>query len=225
MIKMRMAGLMMTMIFMTASIAADTSLTTDKQRFSYTIGVQIGDNFLREGLDIDAVIIGQAIEDVLSHASLRLSPEQMQAALKVIQEQKMKERAAIAEKNLVKGQQFLAAYSKEKGALVLGNGLVYKVLSKGTGEKPLAEDTVEVHYRGTLIDGEEFDSSYKRGAPATFGVNAVIVGWQEILPMMPVGAKWQVVIPADMAYGKRGTGGQIGPNETLIFDIELIAIK
>lgn len=222
---MRVAGVVMAMMFLSGVHAADTTLSTDKQRFSYTIGVQVGDSLLRDGLDLDAKVIGMAIGDVLSSASLRLTAEEMQAAVKIFQDKKAAEMAAVAAANLKKGQAFMVENGKKKGVTSLENGLQYTVLSKGSGKKPAADDTVVVHYRGTLIGGEEFDSSYQRGAPATFGVDAVIMGWQEILPMMAIGSKWQIVIPSELAYGARGTGGQIGPNETLIFDIELLEIK
>ena len=219
-------GLLVAVMFvMTTAQAAEPKLDTDKQRFSYAIGVQIGGSLQRDGLDIDAAVIGMAIADVMSQSPLRLSPEQMQAAFTVFQDKKTKEMQAISEVNLKKGQSYMAKFSKEKGVKVLDNGLHYKVLTKGKGKKPAEEDTVVVHYRGALVNGEEFDSSYKRGEPATFAVNAVIEGWQEILPMMPAGSKWKVAIPAALAYGPQGTGGQIGPNETLVFDIELLEIK
>ena len=219
-------GLLVAVMFVTTTAqAAEPKLDTDKQRFSYAIGVQIGGSLQRDGLDIDAAVIGMAIADVMSQSPLRLSPEQMQAAFTAFQDKKTKEMQAISEVNLKKGQSYMAKFSKEKGVKVLDNGLHYKVLTKGKGKKPAEEDTVVVHYRGTLVNGEEFDSSYKRGEPATFAVNAVIEGWQEILPMMPAGSKWKVAIPAALAYGPQGTGGQIGPNETLVFDIELLEIK
>jgi len=221
-----MGSLMMMVMFVaTTAEAADANLATDKQRFSYAIGVQIGGSLQRDGLDVDAQVIGLAISDVLSRSPLRLTPEQMQAAFQVFQEKKAREMQAVGETNLKKGQAFESEFRKQKGVKALENGLQYKVITKGSGKKPGEEDTVVVHYRGTLIDGTEFDSSYKRGQPATFAVNAVIEGWQEILPLMPTGSKWQVVIPASLAYGPQGTGGAIGPNETLVFDIELLEIK
>jgi FKBP-type peptidyl-prolyl cis-trans isomerase FklB len=210
----------------TAVQADESELKTEKQRFSYAVGVQIGGSMQRDGLDVDGSIIGQAISDVLSKSSLRLSAEQMQAAFTSFQNKKAQEMQALAEVNMKKGKAFLDKHRKEKGVKELGNGIQYKVLTAGKGDKPSETDTVVVNYRGTLVDGTEFDSSYKRGEPATFAVNAVIQGWQEILPMMPVGSKWEVVIPSDLAYGPRGTGGGvIGPNDTLVFEIELKEIK
>lgn len=210
----------------TAVQAGDSDFKTDKQRFSYAIGVQIGGSLQRDGLDVDGAIIGQAIADVLSKSSLRLSDEEMQAAFTAFQNKKAKEMQEVADANMKKGKAFLEKHGKQKGVKVLDNGIQYKVLTAGKGKKPSATDTVVVDYRGTLVDGTEFDSSYKRGQPATFAVNAVIQGWQEVLPMMPVGSKWEVVIPSELAYGLRGTGGGvIGPNDTLVFEIELKEIK
>lgn len=222
---MRLLSLMIAMMFVAAAQAAGTKLDTDKQRFSYAIGVQIGGSLQRDGLDVDPAIIGRAIGDVLSESPLQLTPEQMQASFRAFQEQKAKEMEAVATDNLVKGQAFMATFGKQKGVKALDNGMLYTVLTKGTGKKPGDEDTVVVNYRGTLVDGTEFDSSYKRGQPATFAVNGVIQGWQEILPMMPVGSKWKVAIPSELAYGPEGTGGVIGPNATLVFEIELMEIK
>jgi len=221
-----MTALMVAMVFVTAAQAADKKLTGEREKFSYAIGVQIGDSLRRDSMDVDGAIIGQAISDVLSQSPLKLTPEQMQAVFNDYQQKKAKEMQAVANENLAKGKAYMASFSKQKGVKALDNGLYYKVLTKGSGKKPAADDTVVVNYRGTLVDGTEFDSSYKRGQPATFAVNAVIQGWQEILPMMPMGSKWQVVIPSELAYGPQGSGGGvIGPNATLVFDIELLEIK
>ncbi|MFQ5937001.1 MAG: FKBP-type peptidyl-prolyl cis-trans isomerase, partial [Acidiferrobacterales bacterium] len=154
-----------------------------------------------------------------------LSVAEMQATLAVYQQKQMEARLALATKNQQTGEAFLTANKEKEGVVALANGLQYKVIEAGSGKKPKASDTVVVHYRGRLINGEEFDSSYSRGEPASFQVSGVIDGWQQALQMMSVGAKWQVFIPSDLAYGQRGAGESIGPNETLIFDIELLAIK
>ena len=207
----------------TAVQADESEFKTEKQRFSYAIGVQIGGSLQRDGLDVDGAVIGQAIGDVLSKSPLRLSAEQMQAAFTAFQNQKAQEFQTLADANMKKGKAFLTKHRKEKGVKELDNGIQYKVLTAGKGSKPSETDTVVVNYRGTLVDGTEFDSSYKRGQPATFAVNGVIQGWQEILPLMPVGSKWEVVIPSELAYGEQGPGGgMIGPNDTLIFEIELM---
>jgi FKBP-type peptidyl-prolyl cis-trans isomerase FklB len=213
-------------IFATTAVGAETStLTTEKQKFSYTIGFQIAQNIKSKGLDIDAKALAQAIEDVLGGKQPQLSMEDMRAAMASFQRKQLEARAAIAAKNQQAGEAYLAGNKKKDGVVTLPSGLQYKVMKKGSGKKPTAKDTVVVNYRGTLLDGKEFDNSYDRGQPATLEVGGVIPGWQEVLQLMPVGSKWQVVIPPDLAYGPRGAGDSIGPNETLIFEIELVEIK
>ena len=203
--------------------AAD--LDTDKEKFSYAVGVQIALSLRHDGPYFDAAALTQAIEDVLAGAPLKLTPEEMKQAFNTFQRQRQEERRRLAEINARKGREFLAANGKKAGVVTLPSGLQYQVIKKGSGKKPRLEDTVVVNYRGTFIDGQEFDSSYQRGEPATFTVGQVIQGWQEVLPLMPVGSHWKVFIPAELAYGERGAGNDIGPNETLIFDIELLAIN
>ena len=169
--------------------------------------------------------MSQAIEDVLSGSKLKLSTEDMQAAIEEFQKKQMKEMNAQAEKNKKAGEEFLAANKKKEGIHVTESGLQYKIIKKGSGKKPKATDTVEVHYKGTLINGEVFDSSYGRGEPTTFPVNRVIKGWQEALTLMSEGSKWEIYVPSDLAYGEKGAGGKIGPNETLIFEVELLKVK
>lgn len=213
-------------LFMTTAASAADELKSDDQKFSYTIGFQIGQNLKNQGLgDVDVSILSQAISDVLKDQKIKLSMDEMQQVLKEKQEKMMAARDAKGEKAKTAGEKFLAENKSKDGVVTLENGIQYKVITQGKGKKPTASDSVVAHYRGTLIDGTEFDSSYKRGEPATFPLNGVIKGWQEVLPLMPVGSKWQVYIPSELAYGSRGAGGSIGPNETLIFDIELIDIK
>lgn len=213
-------------IFAATAVGAETSaLSTEKQKFSYTIGFQIAQNIKNRGLDIDAKALAQAIEDVLGGKQPQLSMADMQAAMAAFQRKQLEARAAIAAKNQQAGEAYLASNKKKEGVVALPSGLQYKVMQKGSGKKPTAKDTVLVHYRGTLLNGEEFDSSYTRGQPATLEVGGVIEGWKQALELMPVGSKWQVVIPPDLAYGARGAGDSIGPNETLIFEIELVDIK
>lgn len=207
-----------------ALVAAQT-LNTDKEKFSYTVGFQIGQSLKEDGLDIDVNALSQAIRDVMTGTAPRLSMEQMQAAVQAFQAQQMEEREATARDNLRAGQAFLADNRSKSGVVETKSGLQYQVVEEGAGKQPGDTDTVVVNYRGALIDGTEFDSSYRRGEPATFPVNAVIPGWREVLPLMKVGAKWKVVIPPDLAYGERGAGPNIGPNETLVFDIELLGIE
>ena len=205
--------------------AAEEGLSTEKEKFSYTIGFQIAQNIKSRGLDLDAKALTQAIEDLLGGKPPRLSMAEMQAAMAAFQRTQMEARMALAAKNQQAGDAYLAENKKKEGVVALASGLQYKVLEKGGGKKPTDQDTVVVHYRGSLISGEEFDSSYSRGQPATLEVGGVIQGWQEALQLMSVGAKWQVVIPSDLAYGTRGAGDSIGPNETLVFEIELVEIK
>jgi FKBP-type peptidyl-prolyl cis-trans isomerase FklB len=214
------------------TIAALTSLSataaefkSSKQKYSYAIGFQIGTNLKREGADVDVQAIAQGIKDVLTDAKLSVSMEDMQAAVLAMQKEQQAKRQARGDKAKKQGEEYLAKHKKEKGVKELPSGIQYKVIKEGKGAKPNATDTIVAHYKGTLIDGTEFDSSYGRGQPATFAVNQVIQGWQEILPLMPTGSKWNVVIPSDLAYGPRGAGANIGPNETLIFEVELLEIK
>lgn len=218
-------GLAAALLSLHAIGAEPAGLKTEKQKFSYTVGHQVGQNLKRQNLDVDPRIVSQGVQDVLSGAAPKLKPEEMQAAIQAYQKKELEKREALAKKNQEAGQAFLEANKKKEGIVVLPSGIQYKVIKDGGGKQPKATDTVEVHYRGTLINGTEFDSSYKRNEPATFQVNGVIHGWQEILPLMKEDSKWQAFIPAEHAYGAQGAGGAIGPNETLIFEIELLAIK
>jgi len=204
-----------------ASQALAVDLKTDKQRFSYMVGMQIGQQLKKDNIDLDEAAFMAAIKDVAADAKPQLSQEEMQATLKRVQQQRAEEAKKVGDQNLAEGEKFLADNKGRPGVKELPSGLQYKVIKAGTGATPKATDTVEVDYRGKLIDGREFDSSYSRGKPATFPVNGVIKGWQEALQAMKVGAKWQIFVPADLAYGSRGAGALIGPNATLIFDVEL----
>ncbi|UCH54316.1 MAG: FKBP-type peptidyl-prolyl cis-trans isomerase [Pseudomonadota bacterium] len=208
------------------AIARDkVELKSDDQKFSYAVGVQIGNNLQRQGVGYDAKAISQGIEDALAGGKTKMTEAEMRVAIEARQKKEVEKREAAAAKNLEAGKAFLADNKKKPGVVTRDSGLQYKVIKDGKGKQPKASDTVSVHYRGTLINGTEFDSSHKRGEPATFPVNGVIQGWQEVLPLMKEGAKWQVWIPSELAYGARGAGHNIGPNETLIFEIELISIK
>ena len=217
-------SLVISIFAVTANVNA-ADLKSSKQKYSYAIGFQIGSNLKRENADVDVDAIKQGIQDVLSGSELKISMEDMQTAVMEMQKEQQAARQARGSKAMEEGKSFLAKNKKNKGVVELPNGLQYKIVKEGKGEKPKPTDTIVAHYRGTLIDGTEFDSSYKRGQPATFAVNQVIKGWQEILPMIPKGSTWKVFIPSDLAYGERGAGANIGPNETLVFDIELIDIK
>ena len=206
--------------------AGEPAYKTQKERLSYAVGVQMGSSLKQQGItDLDPKVLGQAIADVLTGSPLKVSQQDMQAAIMAFNQELTNQRNAEASKKKAEGDKFRADNKKRKGVKELKNGIQYEVLKEGKGAKPKNTDTVTVHYHGTLTDGTVFDSSVKRGTPATFPLNGVIKGWQEVLPLMPTGSKWKVVIPPELAYGERGTGSAIGPNETLIFEIELIEIK
>jgi FKBP-type peptidyl-prolyl cis-trans isomerase FklB len=208
--------------------AAPLTLKTQKDKFSYAIGVKMGENFKKQSVPVDASILARGIRDAAAGKTL-MTDEECQTAIQEVQKEmqaKMQEKAKEAgDANKKTGETFLAANKGKEGVVVLPSGLQYKILTAGTGPKPTANDTVVCNYRGTLIDGKEFDSSYKRGQPATFAVTGVIKGWTEALQLMPVGSKWQLFIPSDMAYGDRGAGADIGPGATLIFEVELMSIQ
>ena len=205
------------------------ALKDQKEKISYIIGMDIGTNFKRQSIDIDPDILGRGIKDGLSGAKPLLSEQETKEVLaafeKVMRAKQEESRKAIGEKNKKEGEVFLAENKAKEGVKTAPSGLQYKVIKPGTGKKPQATDTVTVHYRGTLADGTEFDSSYRRGKPVTFPVSGVIPGWTEALQLMEEGAKWQVVIPSKLAYGEQGSGQAIGPNATLIFEVELISIQ
>jgi FKBP-type peptidyl-prolyl cis-trans isomerase FklB len=207
------------------SVAADSKPSTEKEKFSYTIGFQIGQGFKRDNLDIDTKSMAQAIADVMNNKDPKLTMDEMRSSMEGAQKKLMAAREAKGNKAKAAGDKFLAENAKKDGVITLGSGLQYKVISSGKGKQPKATDSITAHYKGTLIDGKEFDSSYRRGEPATFNVNQVINGWKEILPLMREGDKWQVFIPSNLAYGPQGQGATIGPNETLVFDIELIKVN
>jgi len=196
---------------------------------SYSIGFQIGGDFRRQGMRLDPESVVQGIRDAQEGAKPLLSPQEMNRTLvelkrKVVAVQQ-EERKNSEAKNLAEGKRYLAENGKKKGVVTLPSGLQYKVLAEGKGRSPGLADTVTVHYKGTLIDGTEFDSSYSRGKPATFPVNGVIAGWTEALRKMKEGARWQLFIPPNLAYGERGAGSRIGPNATLVFEVELISVQ
>lgn len=200
-------------------------LTTNVEKFSYAVGLQIGQNLRGQGLSrVDARAIALAIQDVLEGRDLRISMDDMRVAVTAYQNELNAEKLAAGEQNRAAGEKFLEENGARDGVVVLDSGLQYRVVEAGNGESPTETDTVVVHYRGRLLDGTEFDSSYGRGKPTEFGVGQVIPGWQQALQLMNVGAKWEVWIPASLAYGVNGNGS-IGPNQTLHFSIELIEIK
>jgi FKBP-type peptidyl-prolyl cis-trans isomerase len=212
---------------------AAPALVTEKDKVSYAIGLSVGtglhDSISRQAIDVDSKILLQGFQDALSGGKTQMTADearallmQFQTEMRAKQEEKMK---VAAEANKKEGEAFLAANKTKEGVTTLPSGLQYKVLTKGTGPKPTAEDIVVVNYRGTLINGTEFDSSAKHGAPAPYPVNKYIKGWTEALQLMPVGSKWQLFVPADLAYGPRQPSPEIGPNSTLIFEVELLSIQ
>ena len=201
-------------------------LESNLERLSYMIGLQMGASLRGQGLGrIEAAALALGLEDVFNDRDPRLTNEEMQAAFAEYQASRQTEMARDAEGNLAAGQAFLASNADRDGVLETADGLQYRVLRSGDGAKPEADDQVVVHYRGRLLDGTEFDSSYARGEPAEFMVGGVIRGWQIALQAMPAGSHWEVWIPAELAYGEQGAGGAIGPNQTLHFEIELIEVK
>jgi FKBP-type peptidyl-prolyl cis-trans isomerase len=208
---------------------APLTLKTDKDKASYAIGVNIGKQMHKDSVDVDPAIISRGMKDAIAGGKLLLTDDEMKIALtkfsgelRAKQEQAMQKAGEINKKA---GDDFLAQNKTKEGVVALPDGLQYKILKEGTGPKPTANDTVVCNYRGTLLDGTEFDSSYKRGQAATFPVSGVIKGWTEAVQLMPVGSKWQLFLPADLAYGNRGAGQDIGPNATLIFEVELLSIQ
>lgn len=198
---------------------------TEEERIGYSLGVMVGRQLQQDISQLDTDSFSAALKDLYQGNELSIGDEEIGQILDKLQKDMMAEaeqkEAAVGEENLAKGQKFLAANAKKSGVKTTKSGLQYKVIKKGKGKKPTATDSVKVHYEGKLIDDTVFDSSYARGEPVNFKVNQVIAGWQEALQLMPVGSEWMVYIPADLAYGPAGAGGSIGPNETLVFKVEL----
>ncbi len=204
-------------------------LETQEQKLSYIFGQNIGGQFKSEEMEVDMAAFSAGMEDALTEAEPRLSEDEARATLEAFQQQSMAEQeeaqAELAASNKEAGEKFLAEKAGEEDVVVLDSGLQYQVLEEGSGASPGPEDEVEVHYHGTLIDGTEFDSSVSRGEPARFQVDQVIPGWTEALQLMEEGAKWKLFIPPSLAYGPRGAGQYIGPNETLVFEVELLGVN
>jgi FKBP-type peptidyl-prolyl cis-trans isomerase FklB len=198
-------------------------LETHKQKYSYAIGIQIAQFLIAQDIkEVDEQAFAAAVSDFLGKKQPQLTQPEMQEALKKYYADAKAARAELAKENLTKGEKYRAENAKRDGVTVLKNGLQYEVLAPGNGEHPKAEDKVEVHYTGKLIDGTVFDSSHARGKPVQFNLNGVVPGFREALTRMMPGAKWQVVMPPELAYGEKGAGKKIGPNETLTFEIEYI---
>ena len=213
----------------TARSSTPLTLKTDKDKASYAIGLSIGKSMKKDSVDIDTAILARGVKDALAGGKTLLTDDEAKTAMTTLQAGLRKKQEAMlavaGEANKHEGDAFLAANKTQDGVTTLPDGLQYKILRAGDGPKPTANDSVVCNYRGTLLNNKEFDSSYKRGQPATFPVSGVIKGWTEALQLMPVGSKWQLFVPPDLAYGPRGAGADIGPNSTLIFEVELISIQ
>lgn len=226
------AVLCITLLAGSVSAAEKTALKTQKDKISYSIGFSLGNNLKSQmksqSIDINPDILAKGIKDVFSGTKPLLTEEEVRETVMALQKEIMSKQQelmkTLAEKNKKEGEAFLAENKKKEGVTTLPSGLQYKVIQDGTGKTPKATDTVSVNYKGTLIDGTEFDSSYKRGQPTRFPVNGVIKGWTEALQLMKEGAKWQLFISSDLAYGENGAGPDIGPNSVLIFEVELMSV-
>jgi FKBP-type peptidyl-prolyl cis-trans isomerase FklB len=234
--KKRIGMICIVIILLNVFIFLSVGLTDEKQQLnnqkdkeSYSLGYQFGQSLKLQEVDINIDVYASGVKDALGGKQPLLKQEEMQAIISELQKRVMairqKEFKEKAEKNLAEAKAFLEENKKKEGIKTLPSGLQYKILTEGSGKMPKATDTVTVQYRGTLISGTEFDSSYKRGQPATFPVNRVIRGWTEALQLMKEGSKWQLFIPPELAYGERGAGEQIQPNNALIFEVELISVK
>lgn len=230
---MRVRGVMvfgMMLMASTAIAAEKMQLTTPKDKVSYAIGMDMANSLKQNKIDVSPDILGKAIKDVLTGQEPVMSDDEAKAALmnlqKEMQDKQQAEMKSLGEKNTKEGDAFLAENKKKEGVKTTASGLQYQVLTEGKGKSPKETDMVTVQYKGMLLDGTEFDSSYGRGQAATFPVNGVIKGWTEALQLMKEGATWKIFIPEGLAYGENGTpGGPIGPNATLIFEVELVSVQ
>ena len=200
-------------------------IKTDEQKLSYAMGTYFAMGVAQQNVEIDVPAFIQAIEDVLKQNEPKISMEEMKNIIAQYKETMAKQQSASIAANQKAGDAFLEENKKKEGVIESPTGLQYKIIKEGTGKKPSAESNVTVHYRGTLVDGTVFDSSYDRGEPATLSLAQVIKGWQEAVPMMKTSSKWQIYVPSKLAYGDRAASEVIGPASTLVFDIELISIN
>jgi FKBP-type peptidyl-prolyl cis-trans isomerase FklB len=214
---------------MVTSAFGEDELKNKGDKLSYALGLNIGNSFKQQSIEIKPDIFLKGIKDAFAGGKQLLSDDEVRETMvalnKELAEKKAEAMKKLAEKNKEDAVTFFAENKKKEGVKTLASGLQYKIITEGKGQNPKATDTVTVNYRGTLIDGKEFDSSYRRGEPATFPVNGVISGWTEALQLMKAGAKWQLFIPSNLAYGEKGAGNLIGPNAALIFEVELISVK
>ncbi|WP_462325307.1 FKBP-type peptidyl-prolyl cis-trans isomerase [Desulfoplanes sp.] len=232
----KMLSLLMCILFMTVACNQDNNdtpkepqaLNSQQEKVSYSIGMDIGKTIKEQGLDVDPSFVALGMQHAFANATMLLSAEEAKEVLVKWQQEMMQKRVEgikkKAEANAAAGKAFLDENAKKDGVVTLESGLQYRIVKEGNGTTPTGEDIVTVHYKGTLTDGTEFDSSYSRNQPATFPVNGVIKGWTEALKKMKEGGHWMLYIPADLAYGERQAGPKIGPNSTLIFDVKLLSI-
>ena len=208
---------------------APATLKTQKEKLSYAIGMEMGKGVKAQELDVDPDLVSRGLKDALSGGKSLMSDDELQTVIGALREEmkqkQMQAEEAAAEENKKQGEAFLAENGKKTGVVTTASGLQYKVITAGTGKKPMETDTVLCNYKGTFLDGTEFDSSAEAGKPVPFDIKTVIPGFKEALQLMPVGSKWQIVVPASLAYGERGAGNVIGPNATLIFEVELVGIQ
>jgi FKBP-type peptidyl-prolyl cis-trans isomerase FklB len=209
--------------------AEKIELKDQKERESYSFGYQFGQALKAQGIDLDLDTYLSGVRDALSAKEPSMSADEIRAAINGVQQRVMAEREKAlkeqSEKNLSAGKSFLAENGKKEGVKMLPSGLEYRIIAEGDGPIPKPDEIVTVHYRGSLLDGTEFDSSYKQGEPVTFPLQGIIAGWSEVLQLMKTGSKWQIFLPPELAYGERSPGPAIPPNSTLIFEIELIAVN
>ena len=223
--KLQTAAILWVVVLTGVGYAADDlTLSTQKDKVSYIIGAQLGNNIKRQSIEVDADIVARGLKDALSGKKSPLTDQQVSEVMTASMREIMDRRKLEGEKNKKEGEAFLAENKKRAGVTVLPDGLQYKVIKEGTGTSPKSTDTVIVNYRGAFIDGTDFDSSYKRGQPATFPLSGAMRGWVEALQLMKTGSKWELFIPPELGYGEQGSGA-VGPNMTLVFDVELLSVN
>lgn len=228
---MKLLIAIMCIVFLATQVFAEelTALKTERDKVNYAIGVNIIGNIKQQKVDIDLDLVIRGMKDAYSGSKLLLSDEEIRQGINqyqvAVRQKRTQTTTKAAGDNLKEGEEFLAANGKKEGVVTLPSGVQYKIIKTSDGKKPTDDDTVECHYRGSFINGKEFDSSYRTGKPAAFKVSGVIPGWREALKLMPVGSTWQLFVPSRLAYGERGKSGSIGPNMTLVFEVEFLAIK
>jgi FKBP-type peptidyl-prolyl cis-trans isomerase FklB len=224
--RVRSVLLAVALLFFAPSLyAADAvTLKTPKEKLSYIIGVQTANDLKRQSIDVDPALVSKGLQDAMLGNKLLISDQEAKDFIAAYQKERAEERKKLGERNKQEGTVFLAENKKKEGVKTLPSGLQYKIIKEGTGKTPMASDTVVTQYKGTFINGTEFASSHQRNEPATFPVKGVMPGWTQALQMMKEGSKWQLFVPPELAYGEQGAG-PIGPNATLIFEVELVAVK